>query len=373
MGQPNPPNYHNVTEQFQKERNITGTALINYALQNPNNDTAVGMAKKYCSLGCTPACPESWRAIFYRPSVGGNSVYMDIFLLILIAQIFFGVRHRTWTFLGGMVPGLLGEIIGYLGRILLWHNPYSMNFFLTYLICLTIAPAFLTASIYLCLSRLVTVCGPQYSRLAPRSYTYIFIGCDLFALVLQGAGGGIASTARTHAGSVSGAHVMVAGLAWQVVSMTLFMALWADFAIRVHKARVQGYLKNSQSDDFAVLRDSKKFRLLQVAIALATVMIYIRSIYRIAELQGGFSGKIANNQASFMIFEGPMIIIAVTALTVFHPGGVFGNLWKTSGHGNRGAAKYPKSVAIMLDGDNEELTQRERKNGFQVRERGPPF
>lgn len=57
---------------------------------------------------------------------------------------------------------------------------------------------------------------------------------------------------------------MVAGLAWQVVSMTLFMALWADFAIRVHKARVQGYLKNSQSDDLAVLRDSKKFGLLQV-------------------------------------------------------------------------------------------------------------
>lgn len=102
-------------------------------------------------------------------------------------------------------------------------------------------------------------------------------------------------------------------------------------------------------------------------------MIYIRSIYRIAELQGGFSGEIANNQASFMIFEGPMIIIAVTVLTVFHPGGVFGNLWKASGHGNRGAAKFPKNAAIMLNGDNEELTQRERKNDFQVRERGPPF
>ncbi len=57
---------------------------------------------------------------------------------------------------------------------------------------------------------------------------------------------------------------MVAGLAWQVVSMTLFMALWADFALRVHKARAQGYLKTGQSDIFAVLRDSRKFRLLQM-------------------------------------------------------------------------------------------------------------
>ena len=57
---------------------------------------------------------------------------------------------------------------------------------------------------------------------------------------------------------------MVAGLVWQVVSMTLFLALWADFAIRVHKARAQGFLKTGQNDEFAVLRDSKKFRLLQV-------------------------------------------------------------------------------------------------------------
>ena len=97
----------------------------------------------------------------------------------------------------------------------------------------------------------------------PRVYTYIFIGCDIFALVLQGAGGGIASTARTHAGSNSGKNVMVAGLVWQVVSMTLFAALWADFAIRVHKARAQRYLKTDQNDGFAVLRNSKKFGLLQ--------------------------------------------------------------------------------------------------------------
>ncbi len=108
-----------------------------------------------------------------------------------------------------------------------------------------------------------------------------------------------------------------------------------------------------------------------IAIALATVTIYIRSIYRIAELQGGFAGKIANDQASFMIFEGPMIIIAVVALTMFHPGRVFGGLWKASGQGNKGAPRYSKSGAYVLDGDDEELTQRERKNGFQVRESSP--
>ena len=63
-----------------------------------------------------------------------------------------------------------------------------------------------------------------------------------------------------------------------------------------------------------------------------------------------------------------MIIIAVTALTVFHPGRVFDGLWKQSGYGSKVFAKYSNNGAFVLDGDHEELTQRDRKNDFQVRE-----
>lgn len=63
-----------------------------------------------------------------------------------------------------------------------------------------------------------------------------------------------------------------------------------------------------------------------------------------------------------------MIIIAVTALTIFHPGRVFDGLWKESGRGSKGVAKYAKNGAFVLDGDHEELTQRDGKSGFQVRE-----
>lgn len=69
-----------------------------------------------------------------------------------------------------------------------------------------------------------------------------------------------------------------------------------------------------------------------------------------------------------MVFEGPMMIIAVTALTIFHPGRVFDGLWKASGQGRKGVANYTKDGAYMLGDDHEELTQRERKNGVHVRE-----
>lgn len=34
-----------------------------------------------------------------------------------------------------------------------------------------------------------------------------------------------------------------------------------------------------------------------------------------------------------MIFEGPMIILAVSAMTFFHPGRIFGDLWAPAGKG----------------------------------------
>lgn len=66
------------------------------------------------------------------------------------------------------------------------------------------------------------------------------------------------------------------------------------------------------------------------ALWIATILILVRSIYRVIELQGGFKGAVASNEAAFMIFEGPMIILAVFFLTIFHPGPAFAGKWSTA-------------------------------------------
>lgn len=45
-----------------------------------------------------------------------------------------------------------------------------------------------------------------------------------------------------------------------------------------------------------------------------------------AELSGGFGGHLANDEVSYMILEGVMIIIASLALTIMHPGIGFGKV-----------------------------------------------
>ena len=106
------------------------------------------------------------------------------------------------------------------------------------LVPLTISPAFLTAGIYLCLSRVVTLFDPtiSVSRLKPMTYTKIFITLDFISLLLQAAGGAIASIANDKKTSDLGVNVMIAGLAFQVFSIIVFSALCADFGFRVWKA-----------------------------------------------------------------------------------------------------------------------------------------
>lgn len=143
---------------------------------------------------------------------------------------------------------------------------------------------------------------------------------DFISLVLQGAGGGLAATANNSSGSETGRAIMIAGVVFQVISLLIFMGLWLEFVRRLRRSSA-----SAKDQRFAELRDTKKFALFQYALGVAVVLIFIRSVYRVAELQQGFNGPIANNQVSFMILEGPMIFLAVLAMTVLHPGIAFGH------------------------------------------------
>jgi len=89
----------------------------------------------------------------YAPNLGANVFFAVIFALCLVAQLFFGIKHKTWGYMTAMILGLLLEIIGYVGRIMLHNNPFNNDAFLQYLVTLTIAPALLTAAVSLLLNK----------------------------------------------------------------------------------------------------------------------------------------------------------------------------------------------------------------------------
>ena len=191
------------------------------------------------------------------------------------------------------------------------------------IVCLTIAPAFIAAGLYLTLSRIVITFGPENSRIKPLSYPRIFIPCDVVSLLLQAAGGGIASAASNENKSPDvGDHIMVTGLAFQVLTLAVFICLCTDFAVRT-LTRMRKMGDAALDPTHARLRGSIMFKSFVVALAFATLCIFIRSVYRVAELSEGWEGALIKNQYTFIGLEGAMVIVAVLALNIFHPGFCF--------------------------------------------------
>ncbi|EFE33570.1 RTA1 domain protein, putative [Trichophyton benhamiae CBS 112371] len=275
---------------------------------------------------CTFAiCDISLSWYKYRPSLPANATFTALFFISAVIFIIQGLTTRRFLgFTIAMVLGTLGETIGYIGRILMWDNPWKQIPFMIQICCLTLAPAFLAAGIYFTLSRIVTAFGPENSRIRPRWYPRIFIPCDILALALQGAGGGIASTAgdndRTQADL--GKDIMVAGLVIQVITLTVFMGLVADFAFRTHN-RIRALGNAALDPNYSHLRSSSQFKLFLLSLAGSTVCIYVRSIYRIAELSEGWDGPLLSNEGLFIGMESVFVVISVFLLNAFHPSRCF--------------------------------------------------
>ncbi|RFU32420.1 hypothetical protein B7463_g3943, partial [Scytalidium lignicola] len=272
---------------------------------------------------CTiDTCPIATSYYFYRVSLAANAVFLVLFSISLISFICtFALTRRAFAFHVAMISGVILEVLGYVGRIMSWHDQWNENGFLMQIVCLTIAPAFLAGGIYLCLRRIVYAFGPENSRIKPESYTRIFIPCDLASLLLQAAGGGIASAAsHQNTNPVVGNDIMIVGLSVQVFTLLIFIILCLDFARRTYmRYKTLGDAAFDQNPAFAKLREGWRFKAFLIALALATICIFWRSVYRVAELSEGWTGSLIRKQWLFLGFEGVMVIVACLSLNVFNP------------------------------------------------------
>ncbi|KAI8938750.1 hypothetical protein NX059_004617 [Plenodomus lindquistii] len=281
-----------------------------------------------CNYGIDPkvkctleTCCLDQSSFHYIPNWGGNLFFAIYFAVLCIPQLWLGIRYRQKGFAAGMLMGLILETVGYAGRLMLHNDPFDDNGFLIYLICLTIAPVFISASIYLSIARIINLYGQGLSIFKPRTIALVFMTSDFLSLVLQAAGGGIADTAETRAGVRTGTHIMVAGLFLQAISLAVFLLYLVYFALRCRSGSLD------MDPAKVACRDRGLFKVSLLSLLVATLAILVRSIYRVAELWDGFSGELWNSEKDFMVLDGGMMSLAVLLLTVFHPGPAFGEQW----------------------------------------------
>jgi hypothetical protein len=222
------------------------------------------------------------------------------------------------------------------------------NNFIIYLVGLTIGPAFYSAAIYLSISRIMTIFGSSLSWFKPRTVTISFISFDLISLLLQSAGGAIASMADEGDKKQSdmGVNIMIAGLVAQVVATALFVGLCAQLALAIRRH------PEKLDFNYASYRNTLKFKLFLWAVGISVFSILVRCIYRCAELLGGFDSELANNETLFMILDGALMVITALLLTIFHPGWTLGGYWHTATFSLRGRKIAPAETAKFLGSEN---------------------
>lgn len=164
------------------------------------------------------------------------------------------------------------------------------------------APAFLAAGIYLLLKHIVLTFGEEYSRLKPDYYVWLFLTCDILALILQAVGGGMAASAGDddHSRDI-GTNIMLTGIVWQVVTLILFGLLVIDYALSVRRAQKAGKPLNPAASE---LRKSPRFLWFRIGIFVAYLAIFTRCAYRIPELALGWASHIMQNETEFIILDG---------------------------------------------------------------------
>ncbi|KAF8496742.1 RTA1-like protein [Russula emetica] len=286
-----------------------------------------------------PKCPKLNPCPSHELIDADNDHYSDE-----VAHTVQGIHSRFWwLFPSAIFCGIL-ELVGWSGRLWSSHNPYLETPFIIQAVNLVIAPTPLVAANFILLGRIIRRLGPQYSRLTPRRYTIIFVSCDITSLLVQAMGAAIASGStssgsqtqahlvrvallffpifrwtQTPYASLQGSDIALGGTIFQLISITVYCALAAEFLVRYTHDRP---VRRSAPMPGEVLRgtiNKRLHRMLQ-AMIIMTIFILIRTIYRVVEFASGWNGKVIATQWVFNVFDGTMIVLAMYTLNLFHPG-----------------------------------------------------
>ena len=207
------------------------------------------------------------------------------------------------------------ELIGYITRALSVkiHESNVPNVIQTVLIL--VAPAVYAAACYQAFGRIVLWVVPPHFQTAkhlwlPSRYiTPLFVGCDLFAFMVQVVGGTMIVGSSTSSNVNTGKDVILIGLAIQMMTFGFFVLASIRFSF---------FLRRTLKD--VPLPAERNWRLFLRIINIASVIILIRTIARFIEFVGGTSSYLSTHEWFFYVFDSTLMWLVSATFVLFHPG-----------------------------------------------------
>lgn len=141
------------------------------------------------TVDCGPNCDF----YVYRPNLGANVTLLALFALLLPVVLFLGIHYRTPGFSATLAAGILVEILGFAGRILLHSARGHEAFFALSLFGTVLGPTCASAALVLVLTHLFSIYGERFAPCRPMLASLILHGLVAAALAVQVVGIGLLS------------------------------------------------------------------------------------------------------------------------------------------------------------------------------------
>ncbi|SJL08744.1 uncharacterized protein ARMOST_12114 [Armillaria ostoyae] len=252
-----------------------------------------------------------------------------------VAHTVQSLHYRIWWPFPTIILAGVMEVLGWSGRLWSSFSPTLRTPYMIQIVTTILGPTPLVAGNFIILGGIISLLGPAYSRLSPKYYSWIFVSCDIVSLIVQGAGGGIAASADDHDGATLGGNIMLGGIVFQMVVITCYAILAAEFFARYIKnqpiySRIgssttrQSEVTLASNEQYFRGELSPKIKLMMIALSFNTLCLYIRAIYRTIELSDGWNGRIITTEVYFNVLDGAMVVLAIYAINFAHPGWLLG-------------------------------------------------
>jgi len=107
---------------------MSNSSALTGLLPHPHgNATLIADPDTLCTLAL---CDLTLAHVDYIPSLEGNTLFAVTFAGCFLGQLLLGIKYRTWGFMAATTIGMITEVIGYIGRIMMHNNPFSKDNFL---------------------------------------------------------------------------------------------------------------------------------------------------------------------------------------------------------------------------------------------------
>jgi hypothetical protein len=259
----------------------------------------------------------------YVPTLIPTAIVTALFFITTVIHLGQAIRYKMWFLLYTAVWAGVFEITGWSARTYSHFEPGKLIPYLIQNITTINGPTPLIAAYFIILAEIIRRLGPCYSRLRPKMYTTVFFTADIISLAVQGVGGSMAAIAAGNdKDPEKGGRIMLGGIIFQMIAITVFMGLASEFIYRYLTDKPFQREDNEPPSGNYFLDGKMKGAIF--GTAFACIALYVRSIYRTIELIDGWEGRIITTELYFFAMDGAMIALMMYSLNILHPGRLLG-------------------------------------------------